>query len=108
MSVTEHNPVCQESMKVLSDYWTMLIIDKVSDGPLRFRELEQQVSGVNTATLTSRLKSMSSVGLLERKEQSRADVTYELTELGKQAIPILDAINKFSDYTKKHFANNQS
>jgi DNA-binding HxlR family transcriptional regulator len=98
-------PVCLQSMKVLGDYWTMLIIDTLSNGPLRFSELEKHVTGVNSATLTARLKHMSSLGLLERNEQSRADVTYELTDLGKQALPILDAVNKFSDYAKKHSPN---
>ncbi|MDB5183858.1 MAG: cinnamoyl ester hydrolase [Candidatus Saccharibacteria bacterium] len=104
MSVTTKNPVCQQSLKLLSDYWTMLIIDKLSDRPMRFRDLEQQIEDVNTATLTTRLKNMTAVGLVVRIEQSRADVTYELTELGKQAVPILNAVNNFSDYTEKHVA----
>lgn len=101
MSVTTKNPVCQQSLKLLSDYWTMLVIDKLTDGPLRFRDLEQRIEGVNTATLSTRLKNMTTVGLVNRTENSRADVIYELTEFGKQAIPILSAVNDFSDYTKR-------
>ena len=78
-----------------------MIIDMLTDGPARFRELETRIEGVNTATLSSRLKSMQTSGLISRTEQSRADVTYQLTDLGQQAIPILHAVNKFSDYVKQ-------
>lgn len=102
MSVTSKNSNCQESIKILGDFWTLLIIDKLSDGPLRFCDLEQRIAGVNTATLTTRLKNMANAGLVARREQSRADVTYELTEHGRQAVPILEAIDQFSAYSKNH------
>lgn len=101
MSVTPTNPVCKVSLKILGDYWTMLIIDILSDGPCRFRDLEQQIEGINTATLSARLKSMQEYGLINRTELSRADVTYTLTDLGERAIPILHAVNDFSNFAKK-------
>jgi|SRR5579862_8513174 len=100
MSITAKNPICKVSLKLLGDYWTMLIVDMLSDGPRRFRDLEQNAEDINSATLTTRLKSMAAAGLIERSEQSRADVTYELTDLGKQAIGVLNAVNKFSDYAE--------
>jgi DNA-binding HxlR family transcriptional regulator len=106
MSVTSKNPVCVDSLKILGDFWTMMIIDKLSDGPLRFRDLENQIEGVNTATLSNRLKQMQTFHLIERKEQSRADVTYELTDMGKKAIPILNAVNDFSAFAKKQMVEN--
>ncbi|HYH75104.1 MAG TPA: helix-turn-helix domain-containing protein [Candidatus Saccharimonadales bacterium] len=105
MSATTKKPVCVDSLKILGDFWTMMIIDKLSDGPLRFRDLEHQIEGVNTATLTTRLKSMQAFNLIERKEQSRADVTYELTVMGQKAVPILDAVNDFSAFAKKQMTN---
>jgi|GEM_PF-1106342 len=108
MSITVKNPVCIDSLKLLGDFWTMMIIDKLSDGPLRFRDLEQKIVDVNTATLSNRLKTMVNVGLISRNEQSRADVTYELTELGKQAVPVLDAVNNFSKFAKSSYQTNQN
>ena len=93
------NPVCQKSLKILGDYWTMMIIDKLIEGPLRFRDLEKKIDGVNTATLSSRLKSMHTAGLILRNEVSRADVSYSLSALGEKAIPILEAVNEFSRYS---------
>ncbi len=100
MSVTSQNPVCKQSLKLLGDYWTMMIIDKLSDGPRRFRDLELLVEGVNTATLSTRLKNMQAAELISRDEQSRADVTYSLTDLGVRAIPVLQAINTYSEQVK--------
>lgn len=78
-----------------------MIIDMLSDGPLRFNELELRIEDVNTATLSTRLKSMQTSGLISRTEYSRADVAYELTTLGHKALPILNAVNDFSAFAKK-------
>ncbi len=91
-------PICLPSLKILSDYWTLRVIDELSDGQsLRFNEIERRLEGVNTATLTKRLKDMQESGLLTRNENSRADVSYGLTKLGFEAIPLLKAVNHFSD-----------
>ncbi len=90
-------PICLPSLKILSDYWTLRIIDELSDdNTLRFNEIERRLEGVNTATLSKRLRDMQRSGLLTRIENSRADVTYSLTPLGNEAIPILKAVNHFS------------
>lgn len=90
-------PICLPSLKILSDYWTLRIIDELSDGgSLRFNELERRLEAVNTATLAKRLKDMHEAGLISRIEASRADVAYSLTALGQEAIPILNAVNHFS------------
>jgi DNA-binding HxlR family transcriptional regulator len=101
MSVTTKNNVCRSSLKILGDFWTMMIIDMLSDGPLRYRDLENKIEEINTATLSSRLKAMQNSGLIIRTELSRADVSYELTPLGVQAIPILNAVNDFSAFAAK-------
>lgn len=95
-------PTCLPSLKILSDYWTLRVIDELSGGnSLRFSEIERRLEGVNTATLSKRLKDMQETGLITRTENSRADVAYNLTELGTEAIPILNAVNHFSAAMQK-------
>lgn len=90
-------PICLPSLRILSDYWTLRLIDELSDGSsLRFNELERRLEGVNTATLSKRLKEMQDSNLISRVEKSRADVAYKLTDLGSEAIPLLIAVNHFS------------
>lgn len=94
-------PICLPSLKILSDYWTLRVIDELSGGDaLRFNEIERRLEGVNTATLSKRLKDMQTDSLVKRTENSRADVSYELTPLGFEAIPLLDAVNHFSEAVK--------
>ena len=89
-------PVCLPSLKILSDYWTLRIIDALSDAALRFCEIERAVPEGNSASLTKRLKSLQGAGIIERNEHNRADVTYSLTPLGKEALPLLDAVNHYA------------
>lgn len=95
-------PICLPSLKILSDYWTLRVIDELSDsGSLRFNEMERRLEAVNTATLAKRLKDMQESGLITRTEVSRADVAYSLTDLGYEAIPLLNAVNHFSAAKQK-------
>lgn len=90
-------PICLPSLKILSDYWTLRVIDELSGGEhLRFNEIERRLQTVNTATLSKRLKDMQESNLVIRTEASRADVAYSLTKLGYEAIPLLNAVNHFS------------
>ena len=96
-TLNKKQPICLPSLKILGDYWTLRIIDELSEGAeLRFNELERRLDDINTATLTKRLKEMQANGLVCRSEHSRADVSYNLTNLGKEAIPLLKAVNHFS------------
>ncbi len=102
MTTPTQQPVCLPSLKILSDYWTLRIIDELSGNTaLRYTEIERRLEGANTATLSKRLRCMCADGLIIRVENSRADVTYRLTALGNEAIPLLDAINHFSDAVKR-------
>lgn len=98
---TKHQPICLPSLKILGDYWTLRIIDELSREPLRFCELERRLEGVNTATLTKRLKAMYDDGLVARNELSRADVTYALSGLGIETLPLIDAVNHFSKFAQQ-------
>lgn len=97
-----NQPICLPSLKILGDFWTLRVIDELSKAPsLRFNEIERRLETVNTATLTKRLKTMQDDGLITRVEHTRADVTYSLTVLGKEAVPILTAVNNFSAAKQK-------
>jgi len=94
------NTTCLPSLKLLGDFWTLRIIDALSSGDLRFCELQRSVGMVNPVTLTNRLKKLEEANLVDRREESRTDVNYGLTTLGKEILPVLDAVNKFSEAAK--------
>lgn len=91
--------VCQGSLKILGDYWTLRIVDALQDGQLRFCELQRNVDNVNPVTLTNRLKKLEESKLISRSEETvdKVSVCYQLTENGRAVLPVLAAINNFSD-----------
>lgn len=96
---TAHN--CSDSLKLIGDYWTLRIIDVLREGEQRFCQLQREVDNLNPATLTDRLKTLETLRLISRSEetQSKISVTYSLTSRGKEVLPIINAINKFAKAT---------
>lgn len=95
-SLNTQNPVCVEFVKLLGDYWMLRIISALESGGKRYLEIQRHATGISPATLSVRLKKLEGAGLIERQEESRAEVTYKLTSLGQDAIPFLIALNTFA------------
>ena len=90
---------CIASRKLLGDFWTLSIIDALSHGELRYCELQRAVGGINPVTLATRLKKLEGAKLIARNEciVDKISVSYRLTPLGRDTLPILTAINQFSE-----------
>lgn len=96
-----NNKTCVPTLKLLGDFWTLRIVDALSEGGMHYCELQRSVGGVNPVTLTSKLKKLEQADIVKRKEESRTDVTYCLTGLGKKVVPILAAVNDFALAVKR-------
>lgn len=90
------NGTCIPSLKLLGDFWTLRIIDVLDPQPIRFCDIQRSLDNINPTTLTNRLKKMQDANLVDRTEESRAEVIYSLTPLGREILPVIEAINKFS------------
>lgn len=64
---------------VLSDVWTMLIMHRIIERPMRFCELERELEGISTRTLTNKLKTIEEENLVSKDK----DGFYRPTEKGK-------------------------
>jgi len=84
------------SLKLLGDFWTLRIIDALADGDIRFCDLQRTIDNCNPVTLTDRLKKLEEAKLLTRTEASDNCVVYSLTDLGKNALPVIAAIDTFT------------
>jgi len=90
---------CQAGvLKLLGDYVTLRIIDFLRSKQLRFTELQRAMGDVNSVTLSNRLKRLEAAGVIERMEATidRQSVTYRLTDLGTELLPVLREIQKFA------------
>jgi DNA-binding HxlR family transcriptional regulator len=69
---------------------------------MRFVELQKEM-GINPVTLTSRLKALTKNRLLSRRKSThdKQSVSYELTPLGQDTVPIVQLIILFSARLKR-------
>lgn len=90
---------CEKSLRLLADFWNLRIIEALKNGQLRYCEVQRAIGNLNPATLTKKLSELENAKLLKRTEDHAA-VSYELTTLGTQALPVLSAIDTFSKQLK--------
>lgn len=93
---------CSSAMKLLGDYWTLRIIDELKSGEARFCDLQRQLNLVNPVTLTKRLKLLEDSHLVSRQLETidKLSVSYSLTAIGQETLPIIKALNRFSKVAK--------
>lgn len=99
MAKEKTTPKCSAAeLKILGDYWTLEIIQALSAGGLRFGQIQKQISHVNPATLTNRLKKLTTQHLVDRTEETvdKQSVVYSLTKKGRGVLPILREITVFA------------
>ena len=56
--------------EVLCRRWTALIVASLGDGPLRFSELQDELRTISARTLTSRLRELKEIDLVDRVASS--------------------------------------
>lgn len=94
------------TLKMLGCRWKVLIIRELLTGTKRFSELKKSVTGITQKVLTSKLREMEELGLLERKiyPQIPPKVEYTLTDIGYSLRPVLDTlkdwVKDYKRYTK--------
>lgn len=90
------------SQKVLTGKWSMYILYLLSDGPVRFNELQRKMPDEMTHTTLSRqLKSLEEDGLIIRTEykQIPPKVEYSLSEIGEKFKKVLVVLEQWgNDY----------
>ena len=88
------------SQKVLSGKWSMYILYLLTDGPIRFNELQRKMPEEMTHTTLSRqLKTLENEGLILRTEYAQIPpkVEYSLSEIGRKFEYVLDALEKWGN-----------
>jgi DNA-binding HxlR family transcriptional regulator len=75
--------------------WAPQIVRELLDGPRRFNELRAALPGISAHTLTSRLRRFETHGMATRTAHDEVPprVVYELTPLGRQLRPVLEAMD---------------
>ncbi len=69
----------------LADKWSLLLLDRLDDGPVRFNQLRRDIRGLSQKILSQTLKRLERDGLVERTVRPTVPVSveYALTPLGR-------------------------
>lgn len=83
----------------IGNKWTTIVVTTLADGPLRHTELARRVAGASQKMLTQTLRTLERDGLLTRTVTPTvpARVDYALTDLGRDLLPILSAIDGWAN-----------
>lgn len=89
-------------MSSIGGKWKLLIIRNLKSRPWRFNELQRDLDGISQKVLTESLRQMIDDGLVYGNDyhENPPKVDYGLTDLGKEMMPIIDALVDFGIYYK--------
>lgn len=93
----------------VGDKWTILAVGALSNGPLRYNELQRRVSGISQRMLTLTLKRLEADGIVTRTVFPSVPprVDYELTQLGQTLRGALMPLHLWASQNTKAVARNR-
>lgn len=104
MKTKKELPECPvaTSVSLIGGKWKLLIIRNLKSRSWSFNELQRDLDGISQKVLTDSLRQMIDDGLLYRIDyhENPPRVDYGLTDLGKDMMPIINALADFGNYYK--------
>ena len=104
MKTKEELPACPvaTAVSLIGGKWKLLILRNLKTRPWRFNELQRDLEGISQKVLTDSLRQMIDDGLAYRHDyhETPPRVEYGLTSLGREMLPIIDALADFGNYYK--------
>ncbi|WP_412540981.1 helix-turn-helix domain-containing protein [Longispora sp. K20-0274] len=79
--------------------WTILIVDALIDGTMRYTDLSRRIQGVSQKMLTQTLRQLEADGFLTRTVHPTIPprVDYDLTELGRSLAGPIAALRAWTE-----------
>ncbi|GAA1711050.1 winged helix-turn-helix transcriptional regulator [Kribbella yunnanensis] len=81
-----------ELFEVIGQRWTLRILWQLRSRPLSYREIAAEIPGLSTSVLTSRIRHLKSVGLVQHQGAG-----YELTPVGTELIAHVQHLRKWAE-----------
>jgi DNA-binding HxlR family transcriptional regulator len=103
LSERTYNQYCgvARALDIIGERWALLVVRELALGPKRFTDLREGLPGVATNVLSSRLRQLERDGVITRRllpPPAPAQV-YELTEQGRELVPIMLALGRWGAST---------
>jgi len=92
--VTEECRAVSGVLARIGDKWSVLIVSRLGNGPMRFNELKRDIGGISQRMLTLTLRGLERDGLITRTVFPTVPprVDYELTALGHSLLAPVSAL----------------
>jgi DNA-binding HxlR family transcriptional regulator len=103
ISERTYNQFCgvARALDLIGERWALLVVRELALGPKRFTDLRQGLPGIATNVLSVRLRQLERDGLVTRRllpPPAPAQI-YELTELGRELVPVMLALGRWGAST---------
>jgi DNA-binding HxlR family transcriptional regulator len=95
-SFTEIDCPVAQSLEVVGEWWSLMVVREVFFGRRRFEEMHEDL-GIARNTLTSRLHRLVDEGVLERRSYSGQRGEYFLTKAGLDLYHVLVALTEWGN-----------
>jgi len=94
----------------VGDKWTIMVVGALSQGSLRYNEIQRRVSGISQRMLTLTLKRLETDGIVTRTlfPSVPPRVDYELTQLGQTLRGALVPLHVWAAKNKETIASNRA
>ncbi|MEJ5055881.1 winged helix-turn-helix transcriptional regulator [Sphingobacterium sp. MYb382] len=94
----------------LSDKWTTLVVLVLGEHEkMRFNELHKAIGDISEKMLTVSLRKLEADGLIARQvfPVIPPKVEYQLTDLGRNFLPLIDSISNWAYQNMEEIMNNR-
>lgn len=103
ISERTYNQYCgvARALDLIGERWALLVVRELALGPKRFTDLRQGLPGIATNVLSLRLRQLERDGIVARRQlppPAPAQI-YELTEHGRDLVPIMLALGRWGAST---------
>lgn len=98
LHATEDCRAVSEILSRVGDKWTVLVVEFLGRGPMRFTELKHAVGGISQKMLTTTLRGLERDGFVTRTVFPTIPprVDYELTDLGRELLKPVKALGEWA------------
>lgn len=95
---TEDCRAVSEVLSRVGDKWTVLVVQYLGSGPMRFSELKRTIGGISQKMLTTTLRGLERDGFVTRTVFPTIPprVDYQLTELGQELLAPVTALGEWA------------
>ena len=84
-----------KAAEIVAERWTPLVIHELLAGSTRFNDIRRGVPLMSQTLLSTRLKELERVGIVERRGDGKRANEYHLTEAGVALAPVIQALGEW-------------